>query len=31
LPLEPNTGYRWQIEINGAAKNHVAFRTGAPL
>ena len=31
LPLEPDTAYQWQIEINGAAKNHVAFRTGSSL
>lgn len=31
LPLELDTAYQWQIEINGVAKNHVAFRTMASL
>jgi len=31
LPLEPDTAYQWQIEINGVPKGRVAFRTRASL
>lgn len=27
LPLEPDTGYRWQLEINGEPTVHASFRT----
>jgi hypothetical protein len=27
LPLEPEKGYRWQIEINGEPSDSVSFRT----
>jgi len=27
LPLLPDTGYRWQLEISGEPAGHVSFRT----
>ncbi len=27
LPVEPDTGYRWQLEIDGKPSGHASFRT----
>lgn len=29
LPLEPNKGYRWQLELNDEPAAHASFRTAA--
>lgn len=29
LPVEPDKGYRWQLEIDGEPSGHASFRTAA--